>query len=861
MKNSELQKKSARILSILTLIFLLSVSSMIASVQLVGAQTIPIVQYDTFCYIIATPNPVGIGQELYIQFRIDKVSPTSTGVEGGDHFEGFTVNITKPDGTIETKGPYGTDATSGSFFIYTPTVTGQYNLQANFPGQWINGSQYSYAGPVPNTNINRWYKSSTSEIATLIVQEEPIPSWPNNPLPTEYWSRPIYAENKGWFSIADNWLMPSYDRTSRSFHWSPAYAPYTSAPNSAHILWTKEARFGGVVGGQFGDDIYYTGLSYEEPVPNKLILQGRLIYTERTHGTDSNGAFTLGGYGYTYGRLGARVLDLYTGENIMFLNNTEIAFAQTLLFDTPNQHGVTPHLWASKAGGYIVYDAFTGAYMFEINNVPSGTFQFGPNGEVLIYGFRGTTTTRTFWMWNSTKAILTSSQPRWGSMVREEYYNLPRGAQVNGTLGYEWTVSIPDVGGLQSIAAVNVKENLLVASFTDSSVYPSIITDIGYPAMLTKDSAGQYPTTASQLWKETITPMYGAQIRRTPNIDSGVYVFFDDGKAVLHAYSAKTGTKLWSSDSISTEGLIVFSLNTIMAYGKIYISGYDGHTRAYNATTGALAMDFYKGSAGYEVPFGTWPDYGGFVIADNKVYVTADDHSPESILWRGARLWCVDAETGEEKWQISGMLRQPVISDGILVALNAYDGQLYSFGKGPSKTTVVAPNAGVVLGETVMITGSVLDQSPAQKDTACVSDETMSTWMEYLHMQKPISGTFENVTVTGVPVTIDVVDSNGNYRNIGVTTSDITGAYGLGWKPDISGKYTIITTFPGSNSYGSSFAQTYMTVDEAAATTAPTAAPQASTADMYFVPAVAGIIVAIIIVGAVLALLMFRKRP
>jgi flagellar biosynthesis protein FliQ len=34
-----------------------------------------------------------------------------------------------------------------------------------------------------------------------------------------------------------------------------------------------------------------------------------------------------------------------------------------------------------------------------------------------------------------------------------------------------------------------------------------------------------------------------------------------------------------------------------------------------------------------------------------------------------------------------------------------------------------------------------------------------------------------------------------------------------------------------------------------------------SAADLYFVPAIIGVIVAIIIVGAVLALLMLRKRP
>ena len=48
--------------------------------------------------------------------------------------------------------------------------------------------------------------------------------------------------------------------------------------------------------------------------------------------------------------------------------------------------------------------------------------------------------------------------------------------------------------------------------------------------------------------------------------------------------------------------------------------------------------------------------------------------------------------------------------------------------------------------------------------------------------------------------------------------------------------------------------------NEPTSTSTPTSAP-VSVADQYFVPAVIGIIVAIFIVGAILALLLLRKRP
>ena len=91
------------------------------------------------------------------------------------------------------------------------------------------------------------------------------------------------------------------------------------------------------------------------------------------------------------------------------------------------------------------------------------------------------------------------------------------------------------------------------------------------------------------------------------------------------------------------------------------------------------------------------------------------------------------------------------VADGYLTAGNSYDGTMYVFGKGQSATTVSAPQNAITSGQSVVIAGTVLDQSPAQQGKACVSKGSMAVWMEYLHMQKPIPSDF---TVTGVPVSI-----------------------------------------------------------------------------------------------------------
>ena len=50
----------------------------------------------------------------------------------------------------------------------------------------------------------------------------------------------------------------------------------------------------------------------------------------------------------------------------------------------------------------------------------------------------------------------------------------------------------------------------------------------------------------------------------------------------------------------------------------------------------------------------------------------------------------------------------------------------------------------------------------------------MTAQMEYLHMQYPIDGLNHNLTLTGVPITISAIDSNGKVTDIGPT---LTNAY------------------------------------------------------------------------------------
>jgi len=259
------------------------------------------------------------------------------------------------------------------------------------------------------------------------------------------------------------------------------------------------------------------------------------------------------------------------------------------------------------------------------------------------------------------------------------------------------------------------------------------------------------------------------------------------------------------------------------------------------------------------------------LIADGKLYVGTVEHSAEQPLPRGAPQICINASNGAEIWRVNGMFRNTrwggngIIGDSIIATMDTYDQRVYAIGKGPSLTTINAPDLAVDSGDPVLITGSVTDISPGTKTTElamrfpngvpAISDASMSDWMLYVYKQ------FECPTnSSGVEVVLSVIDANGNYRTIGTTTSDANGKYSFAWQPDISGKYTLYATFLGSGGYYGSTGQDAFIVKEGhAATVAPTE-PPASVTDQYFVPAVAGIIIAIVLVGLVIVL-MLRKRP
>jgi len=171
---------------------------------------------------------------------------------------------------------------------------------------------------------------------------------------------------------------------------------------------------------------------------------------------------------------------------------------------------------------------------------------------------------------------------------------------------------------------------------------------------------------------------------------------------------------------------------------------------------------------------------------------------------------------------------------------------------------VTAPDIVISKGNGITIKGTVVDMSPAQPGTPCVSKDSMATQMEYLHLQLPIDGLAHDVTMTGVPVSLTAIDSNNNVVDIGVvTTSAYYGTFEKAWTPPTEGTYRIIASFAGDDSYGSSAAATAVTVGPAAETTQPPENPVIPDYTWTIIGTGIAVIIAVAIVGL---LLLIRKR-
>jgi len=794
-------RKNKPKISTITLILLLTMSAMLVALPAVTAQAPEYRTKTTYPYIGATPNPIGVNQMVLLHTGITDYLTTTT-----HGWEGLTITVRRPDGTSETLGPFRTDATGGTGTIYIPTMVGSYYLKTNFPAQW-----YNWTSPPmfdPDIYGNMWYEASTSAELELVVTAEQREYYPGNPLPAEYWTRPIDAQLREWQAVSANWLsLPAN-----------SYAPYNEyAPESGHILWAKPFTYGGLAGGSMGDHAFDCGDAYEGKWVGTTVIDGILVYNRYSSG-----------FGGQMPQQGMVAVDLRTGEELWFKNNTRLARGQVFYWDSYNMHSVFGYLWTTESTfdfatftfkeSWHAYDPFTGEWTYTMNDMPTSSVMFGasymltgPNGEFLIYE----TDLANGWMalWNSTKVVVGDAEFEGGSW--RPFGNTYNNARM---LGQQWNKSIPT--GLPG----TIKATLQDRMFGDTATGWTGMGDDPIEQWCISLQPGHE---GELMWTNSYTPPPGDMsiTYGGASLEDEVFVYEIKETRQYLGFDLNTGNQIWGPTD-SQPYLGIYGIDTNIAYGRIFSTGMHGVLYCYNVSNGDELWKYEAVDDYTEILWSdNWPLFQ-VVITDGKIYVQHHEHSPVDPKSRGAPFICIDIESGEEMWSLpirgTNWGGDPVIADSIIVMYNTYDQRMLAIGKGPSSVTVETPLMAIPKGTSVTLQGRVTDVSPGTKDSGlterfpngvpAISDEDMTDWMKYVYLQ------FARPTdATGVPVRIEIVDPNNQYSWIGTATSDAFGNYGYSFTPNVVGKYMIMATFGGSASYWGSTSTAYLTVDPAPA--------------------------------------------
>ena len=823
----------------------------------------------SYAYCTMSPNPAGVGQTVYfVGWIYPPPSPS------GQLYAEMKFTVTKPDGTkIVRTERSSTEATAG--FNYVVDQEGNWTLQLSFPGDLV--------------RLNRL--PSESETATLVVTATPAPAPDYTALPDYPWQYPVSAVNREWFRISGAWQKNSGNGYSN-------YNAYSTGPETSHILWRMQLTQGGLLGGQEGHSSLVRQSSGDRAI-NPVAAMNMLFYgymgplhPDSATGFPS-GYTNMGDPGFLNETAEARHIcarDLTTGELLWdtilpftnyttgeIENDARTSGGSTLQFVvTPTGKGVGAEdyglgpagggdygalsLWASGQGLWKL-DPLSGRVIwYQLEPELSPTYD-----PVTHYWFIQN------WPNNGNLTALKANEDYSDGFPSENIYDIVTGTPPNervdtGCLAWEVNRSTIWPGETFSMSAVlegyvidqdstgnNTYRLKVLNAFTGKPVALGDFMDIGYAS--SGSSTG-----------------YGSGIYRR---------FSQDGR--IYALSFETGEFVWASDPPMDPPWGTFgTYDTSTGLGLVMQGGYPHYQYCYNATNGKLLWKYDTSTLpdgtpnpyNFEYAQNGPPTWGVQIIAPNAVYWASGEHTPGTPHQRGDALYA-NAYDGTLLWRLPYFKCNRAFEWSGLACdkmwyMNQYDGMVYFFGKGPTKTTVSVSQGTVVEGGAALIQGYVTDESAGTKEMGvstrypngvpAVSDdrESMDTFMAYLYTVGATGPLVDLNDVKGVTVNLFALGSDGSTVDIGNVQADANGFFTTMWSPPSSDcVYTILAAFAGNKAYHSSFAETAVGV-----TAAPEATP-APEAPTDYSPTLTGIIAVIAVLAilvAILIVLVLRKR-
>ena len=796
---------------------------------------------DTVAYLSFRPNPVGLGQTFLVNMWITPSTHVSR------YFTDYKVTITDPDGNEDVLYMDSYRADTTAWFEYVADQVGTWKLKFDMPGGYFPPGNYTAqpgavfypAGAVLSFPESVYYKPCSTGWQELVVQEEQVLSWPPSPLPTDYWTRPVSPENREWASIL-GWYPwrargggPDWPADTNIYASNYDFTPYVQAPETAHVVWRRLGALSGLAGGDLGTfsfeggggtpSMIYAGRCYSTvtKIVNataKLFWQCYDLRTGELYWETEAQSTTFWWFGIFPITIAVVPSNIHFEEGHGEVPGAQLTFGMNDYLIGIS--GEKLRKWDPYDGSLdLEVDAMSGTiysdpYVLSVQNI--GTF-WAPEYRLINWTVQGSTS-------NFTERIITNITWPWSSLGTCQDFEAGIAVQQNSI---DYSAAGADWIGVE-LRAASLK-------------------------------------TGQELWNITVDER-SYSFACTVADHGKVAVLMKDG--YFNCYNLLDGSLAWKSEAMDYPwGQASFGAYAIhSAYGMFYRAAYDG-VYAFDWDDGHIVWHYQHPSVPYETPYAGYYSFNsGGNIADGKLYIQNSEHTTTQPVTRGWKLHCINATTGEGIWNITAAAAfggAYAIADGYLTASNNYDGYMYVFGKGPTATTVSASPKTIANGATVLIEGTVTDQSPAQPGTPCVSKESMATYMEYLHMQKPIP---DGYIVTGVPVMLLAIDSDGSVIEIDTVTSDVSGSFQCAWTPPDKGLYKITATFLGDDSYGSSWAETAVSVgsapEEPPEPTEPAVQEDIDRAVESLTPMFLGIIaaVAVAIVIGIVNLWALRKR-
>ncbi|MEM2099537.1 MAG: PQQ-binding-like beta-propeller repeat protein, partial [Candidatus Bathyarchaeia archaeon] len=625
-----------------------------------GSQPLPAgvkadVEVKTIAYMSFRPNPVGVGQTFLVNLW------TTPALHAARYFKDFKVTIVKPSGKTEvlTMDSYRADTTA--WFEYIADEEGTWKLKFEFPGAYFPAGNYSTEvgavmyGTAQNFSFPQscYYLPASTDWQELVVQNAIVSSWPESPLPSDYWTRPISHENREWWWIAGHfpWRGPgggSCWPEKTNIYWAYGdryrFIPWVQAPNTAHIVWKRQGAIGGLIGpltAQQKVECWTTGGGSPS-----IIYQGRCYQTVSEPDVTMNSPSSRT-YWMCY--------DLRTGELFWKrpLYTNESAPSVLLYYEGyPEVPGGEPrfskdmYLVAISSGRLIGYNPWNGAVSINFSISPLTTGTYYMNGYWLTVQDLGAAAgANRYRLINWTIEVVPGA-----FMVSSATWRI----KIVNNITWPWS-SLGTTWDMESGIAV-----------TTNAITPAAVG-----AWYGTNVLAASLTTGTQLWNKTFEE----------TIYSSAATVADHGKVAfitMNGYwlglNLRDGSIAWKSEKLDypwdSPGFGAYGVAS--AYGLFYRFAYSG-VYAFDWSTGKRVWKYEAPANPYETPYinpegeTVYSFNAAGWIADGKLYVYNTEHTPTQPITRGWRLHCINATTGEGIWNITGSMSPGAIADGYLV--------------------------------------------------------------------------------------------------------------------------------------------------------------------------------------------------